>query len=198
MPKVYRELSTPKLLTSEFVAGVPIDKAASFSQETRNAIARTLLYMTIQELFVYRFMQTDPNFSNFLYDHNKQCINLIDFGAARHYEKPFVDGNALFLIIDYILRVSNYILFSGYMKLVWAAANKDQVSLISVSKELGFLTGDETAEMLHAHAEAGMVVGEPFLTDEPFDFAGTGTMLAPQLRLLTFLGNIKARSLPRE
>ena len=152
VPAVFPSVSTPQVLCSEFVEGIPIDKAASLSQVSRNAIARTLLYLTIQELFVYRFMQTDPNFSNFLYDHEKQRINLIDFGATREYSKDFVDG---------------------YMSLVWSAANKDKEGLIEVSKTLGFLTGDESAEMLHAHAEAGMVVGEPFLTDEPFDFAGS-------------------------
>ena len=152
VPAVFPEVSSPHVLCSEYVEGIPIDKAASLSQGSRNAIARTLLYLTIQELFVYRFMQTDPNFSNFLYDHERQQINLIDFGAAREYSKNFVDG---------------------YMTLVWAAANKDKKTLIEVSKTLGFLTGDESPEMLHAHAEAGMVVGEPFLTNEPFDFAGS-------------------------
>ena len=152
VPRVFQSLSTAQVLCSEFVRGIPIDKAESLSPATRNAIARTLLYITIQELFVYRLMQTDPNFSNFLYDHEAKRINLIDFGATREYSKEFVDG---------------------YMTLVWAAANRDKESLINVSKKLGFLTGDETAEMLHAHVEAGMVVGEPFLTDEPFDFAGS-------------------------
>lgn len=137
VPLTHASLSTTKILTSEFVMGIPIDKATAYSQSTRNAIARTMLYMTIQELFVYRFMQTDPNFSNFLYDNEKQRINLIDFGAAKSYSKTFVDG---------------------YMKLVWAAANKDQTGLIEVSKELGFLTGDETSEMLHAHAEVSIYV----------------------------------------
>jgi len=152
VPAVFPEVSSRHILCSEFVEGIPIDKAASLSQGSRNAIARTLLYLTIQELFVYRFMQTDPNFSNFLYDHERQKINLIDFGATREYSKSFVDG---------------------YMALVWAAANKDRESLIEVSKTLGFLTGDESSEMIDAHAEAGMVVGEPFLTHEPFDFAGS-------------------------
>ena len=105
VPAVFPEISSRHILCSEYVEGIPIDKAASLSQGSRNAIARTLLYLTIQELFVYRFMQTDPNFSNFLYDHEKQKINLIDFGAAREYSKTFVDG---------------------YMTLVWAAANKDR------------------------------------------------------------------------
>lgn len=36
-------------------------------------------------------MQTDPNWSNFLYDEATETINLIDFGAARDYPKRFVD-----------------------------------------------------------------------------------------------------------
>lgn len=152
VPQVYRDMSAPKVLTTEFVHGVPVDKTLALSQQTRNAIARTMLYLTIHELFVFRFMQTDPNFSNFLYDHEKQRVNLIDFGAARHFPKSFVEG---------------------YIKLVWAAANKDIDTIASVSKDLGFLTGDETQEMLSAHVNAGLVVGEPFLSNEPFDFAAS-------------------------
>lgn len=43
-------------------------------------------------------VQTDPNWSNFLYDDAKKLINLIDFGAARDYPKSFVD--------DYLRMVS--------------------------------------------------------------------------------------------
>lgn len=42
-------------------------------------------------LFVLLVMQTDPNWSNFLYDEATKSINLIDFGAARDYPKSFVD-----------------------------------------------------------------------------------------------------------
>ena len=79
----------------------------------------------------------------------------------------------------------------GYIRLVWAAANKDPKTLLDVSTELGFLTGtntrptmlhnhlghvvlnigQETPEMISAHVDAGMVVGEPFLSREPFNFA---------------------------
>lgn len=44
-------------------------------------------------------MQTDPNWSNFLYDETMNSINLIDFGAARDYPKSFVD--------DYLKMVSS-------------------------------------------------------------------------------------------
>lgn len=152
VPAVFPALSSNQVLTSEFVQGFPIDKAAELPQPVRNAIARAMLIMTFKELFEWRLVQSDPNFANFLYDHSQRRINLIDFGAAREYSKSFVDG---------------------YMHLVWAAANKDRDTIISVSKQLGFLTGDESAEMLAAHVGAGLVVGEPFLTDSEFDFAGS-------------------------
>lgn len=36
-------------------------------------------------------VQTDPNWSNFLYDEASKIINLIDFGAARDFPRSFVD-----------------------------------------------------------------------------------------------------------
>ncbi len=98
-------------------------------------------------------MQTDPNWSNFLYDKNSEKLHLIDFGASREYSKSFMDN---------------------YMKLVWGAANGDAEHVMEMSRELGFLTGDESLGMLEAHERASLVVGEPFLTDEPFDFHSSG------------------------
>ncbi len=154
VPRVIESLSTDQVLTTEFVHGITLDKAVDLDQSTRDAIARTILFLTIRELFEWRFMQTDPNFANFLFDRDARLINLIDFGASRAYEKPFVDG---------------------YMRLVWAAASRDEDALLDASRELGFLTGDEAPEMVSAHIEAAMVVGEPFNTapGEAFDFAGS-------------------------
>ncbi len=98
-------------------------------------------------------MQTDPNWSNFLYDNDSAKLHLVDFGASREYSKSFMDS---------------------YMQLVWAAANSNVKCVMEMSRELGFLTGDESLGMLEAHKEASLVVGEPFLTDEPFDFHSSG------------------------
>ncbi len=123
VPKIFPELSSKQVLTSSFVSGVPIDKAAVLSQQVRNAIARAMLVMTIKELFEWKFMQSDPNFSNFIYDHTTFTIHCIDFGAAREYSDQFVEG---------------------YIELVWAAANSDEEKLMEMSKQLGFLSGTDT------------------------------------------------------
>nr|KJB41751.1 hypothetical protein B456_007G118500 [Gossypium raimondii] len=98
VPLVVDDISSKRVLTTELISGVPIDKVALLDQGTRNYVGRNLLELTLMELFVFRFMQTDPNWSNFLYDEATKTINLIDFGAARDYPKRFVD--------DYLRMVS--------------------------------------------------------------------------------------------
>ncbi|KAL4105561.1 hypothetical protein PRIC1_003622 [Phytophthora ramorum] len=149
VPRVYRELSTSRILTTQLISGVAVDKAVHLSQDVRNSIGRRILDLTIHELFNWRFMQTDPNWSNFMYNASTDTIGLVDFGAAREYPKSFVDD---------------------YFNVVWAAANEDEKTLVDSSIKMHFLTGDESPAMMRAHIAAGMVVGEPFRSHEPFDF----------------------------
>jgi len=152
VPLVVDNLSRKKVLTTELVSGIPIDKVALLDQKTRNYIGEKLLELTLMELFVFRFMQTDPNWSNFLYDEATKLINLIDFGAARDYPKSFVDD---------------------YLGMVIACANGDADAVIEMSKRLGFLTGMESDIMLDAHVQAGFIVGLPFAKLGGYDFRST-------------------------
>ena len=99
VPEVIKSLSTKEVLTSTFVPGVAIDKAINLSQSIRNAIARTVLILTFRELFEWRFIQSDPNFANFLYDNSSRIIHLIDFGASREYSKDFVGSHTFSLFL---------------------------------------------------------------------------------------------------
>ncbi|KAJ6729704.1 hypothetical protein OIU85_020596 [Salix viminalis] len=149
VPLVVDDLSCKRVLSTEFVSGIPIDKVTLLNQETRNYVGRKLLELTLMELFVFRFMQTDPNWSNFLYEEATNTINLIDFGAARDYPKRFVDD---------------------YLRMVVACANGERDVVIEMSKRLGFLTGEESEAMLDAHVQAGFVVGLPFSNSGGYDF----------------------------
>lgn len=78
-----------------------------------------------QLFFLFQFhsvcwlYQTDPNWSNFLYDEATKTINLIDFGAARDYPKHFVD-NYLRMVI-FLLWVQLWFLFFSYFTPVFLA-----------------------------------------------------------------------------
>jgi aarF domain-containing kinase len=51
-----------------------------------------------------------------------------------------------------------------YLRMVRACAMRDREGVISASLKLGFLTGDETKEMVDLHVQAGFIIGEPFGT----------------------------------
>ncbi|KAK9764496.1 hypothetical protein K7432_007935 [Basidiobolus ranarum] len=80
VPKVYLDLSTSMILTTEFMDGVPLNKAARFDQQTRNMIGEKILRLCLRELFEFRYMQTDPNWTNFLY--NEKTRKVIRGGFA--------------------------------------------------------------------------------------------------------------------
>jgi aarF domain-containing kinase len=151
VPNPIVDLTTDEVITSEYISGGTIDKVATIaSQQERNRIGHTILYLTMKELFDWRFMQTDPNWGNFLYDVNTRTTGLIDFGATREYSKSFVDG---------------------YLRIVWSSAIRDEATLIEQSYHMGFLTGQENEVMLRAHKLSGYTVGEPFYKEnEAFDF----------------------------
>eukprot|EP01018_Ginkgo_biloba_P008511 Gb_04260 [translate_table: standard] len=152
VPLVIDEISSRRVLSTELVPGISIDRVAQLNQETRDYVGRKLLEITLKELFVFHFMQTDPNWSNFLYDASKSTINLIDFGAVREYPVHFVDN---------------------YLRMVLACANQDRENVIKMSCKLGFLTGMESQIMLDAHTQAAFVVGLPFSKTGGFDFGST-------------------------
>ncbi|XP_016120908.1 atypical kinase ADCK3, mitochondrial-like [Sinocyclocheilus grahami] len=68
VPEVIDELSSQHVLTTELVPGFPLDQADGLSQELKNEICENILSLCLRELFEFRYMQTDPNWSNFFYD----------------------------------------------------------------------------------------------------------------------------------
>lgn len=65
-----------------------------------SCFAFLVLQSHIVLLYVLDVMQTDPNWSNFLYDEATKSINLIDFGAARDFPKSFVDNYLKMVLIS--------------------------------------------------------------------------------------------------
>jgi len=153
VPAVVDALSSQRVLTTEWMAGEPIDKAARrMSPAERDRVGSRLLWLSLVELSRFRFMQTDPNWSNFLYERRTGQLSLIDFGACQSYDPWFADE---------------------YLRLVRACADgaSRREEILRLSRSLGFLTGEESQQMLDAHVSAAVLVGEPFAEGhQPFDF----------------------------
>ena len=154
IPAVIDHLSTKNVLTTAFFDGITLDNAVNEDQETRNRIGESILELCLLELFKFKAMQTDPNWSNFLFDPSTKTIGLIDFGSSRDFRLGFVDN---------------------YIQIIRASANNDAKLVEKLSVEGGFLTGYETREMVDAHVKAVMILGEVFRMPEPFDFGQQNT-----------------------
>ncbi|KAH9514234.1 Atypical kinase coq8a, mitochondrial [Bulinus truncatus] len=149
VPEVIDELSDKNVLTTEFIEGFPVDQCVNLDQDIRNKIANAILKLCLTELFEWRFMQTDPNWSNFFYNPQSDKLILLDFGASRDFSKKFVDK---------------------YILVIKAAAEGNRKEVLHRSRDLGFLTGYETKIMEEAHCDAVEILGEAFSVDV-FDFS---------------------------
>ncbi|XP_053329124.1 atypical kinase COQ8B, mitochondrial [Spea bombifrons] len=154
VPQVIDEFTTERVLTMELVSGVPLDQCVSLAQETRNEISHNILRLCLQEIFQFRFMQTDPNWSNFFYDEENNKVVLLDFGASREFGEEFTDD---------------------YIEVVKAAVDGDRGKVLQKSRDLKFLTGFETKVFEDAHVDAIMILGEAFASDGPFNFGTQNT-----------------------
>lgn len=119
------------------------------SYEDRLFIAGAMLRLCLRELFELRCMQTDPNWSNFMYDAVSRQLVLIDFGSTRFYTAEFIDN---------------------YRNVIRAAIRDDNAEVLDISRRMGFLTGYETKQMEDAHVAAVMTLGELFRYPGEFDF----------------------------
>ncbi len=83
VPVLEPSLTTDRVLAMTFVEGVPIESLDTAPQATRDAAMTALMDLVLHELFVFGWMQTDPNFANYRYQAATGRIVLLDFGATR-------------------------------------------------------------------------------------------------------------------
>jgi aarF domain-containing kinase len=151
VPKIYLEASGKQVLTMEFMEGIGVTRVTSFNQEQRDWIGTQILRLCLREITEFKFMQTDPNWTNFLYNAEKNKLELLDFGASREYPDKFI---------------------TLYVRLLEAASRLDKAAVKTLSEELGYLTGHESKAMFDAHITSVLTLAEPFLDSAPevYDF----------------------------
>ncbi len=147
VPALHKDLSTPRILTTDFATGVSIDQLAqvAHSQDLRDHIATSLARLALRELFEFRLMQTDPNFANYLYDASSGRIALIDFGATQALDPELVEV---------------------FRHLGRALRDKNRPLAIETGRQVGFISERDSA----AHVEG--VVDIMLLSSEPMRYPG--------------------------
>ncbi len=150
VPDVHEDLSTSSILAMDRLHGVPLEDLCSpqYSDAERNRAAALLLRLVLREFFEFHFVQSDPNFANYLLLRDGR-IGLIDLGAG--YAAPPA-------------------LCRSYADLFRACADDDHQAQRAIATQIGFLGPSDGAGASQAMIDLISLATEPFRHEGLYDF----------------------------
>lgn len=153
VPAVVESLSGKSVLAMDYVEGVPVEQLVDHTQSLRDHVATAMFELMFRELFELRYMQTDPNFANYLYNENEQRIVLLDFGATRRFGAQFS---------------------RDYAALIRAALQRDDEAICDAARSVGYSVGVRGSVYQQLLLELFNIVLEPLRHDSALDFGSAG------------------------
>ncbi len=165
VPRVHEDFTTKHVLAMDLARGLPIEelRARGTPQAARDAAGTLLQKLLFRELFEFRFVQTDPNFANYLIApaNDEPCdaaldeharILLLDFGASREYPREFV---------------------ACYGRLCRAVIAGDRDGTQRAATEIGYLRPDDPEHHVRAVIDLVWLVCEPLRHEGVYRFERT-------------------------
>jgi predicted unusual protein kinase regulating ubiquinone biosynthesis (AarF/ABC1/UbiB family) len=119
IPSIVPELSTLRVLTSEWVDGQPWAVfEASATPETRGRAAEVLFRFAQRSIYCHRIFNGDPHPGNYRF-HPDGSVTFLDFGLVKHWTKEETD--ALWPVIDPLidgdaLRTTELMVTAGFLQ----------------------------------------------------------------------------------
>jgi predicted unusual protein kinase regulating ubiquinone biosynthesis (AarF/ABC1/UbiB family) len=157
VPDVHDDLTTSRVLAMDRILGVPLEDVMGpeHPQEMRDEIAARLLELVFRELFEFRLLQTDPNFSNYFLLPDGRTLGLLDFGATREISRE---------------------LSERYRELLRAVLQGDRRGVRKASVEIGFLREDDPEHRTDHFVELMRLLFEPIYRPGTYDFGTSNIM----------------------
>jgi predicted unusual protein kinase regulating ubiquinone biosynthesis (AarF/ABC1/UbiB family) len=149
VPQVDSTLCTEQILCMDYLPGVSLNAAVARQPQLRDAIPALLLDLFFCELFQLRRVQTDPNPANFRYSLDADRLQLLDFGAVRHFSAEFV---------------------ARYAAAISAATDRQPGPLAEALEALGFFSQRHDAANRAVVLDIFIEATEPLRTPGPYDF----------------------------
>ncbi len=104
VPKPFADLSTPRLLTMEWLDGSRLLDWKDAPAEVRNRIAEALFLAWYRPFYRMGVIHGDPHLGNYTVaraDADSAVVNLLDFGCVRIFPPRFIEGvNELYRAIE--------------------------------------------------------------------------------------------------
>ena len=92
VPSPFKNLSTDKLLTMEWLEGKALNKFYSSNKVIRNRIAENLFNAWYYPFYKFGIIHGDPHPGNYTIANDGTSLNLLDFGCIRIFNPKFVGG----------------------------------------------------------------------------------------------------------
>jgi predicted unusual protein kinase regulating ubiquinone biosynthesis (AarF/ABC1/UbiB family) len=153
VPRVHEDFTTHGILAMDRLHGVPLEDLCGpeHTDAQRDATAALLLRIVLRELFEFHFVQSDPNFANYLWLRDGR-VGLIDLGAG--YAAP-----------ESLCR--------AYARLFRASLREDRDALREIAREIGFLADTDAEPAVQALLDLIELVTEPFRQAGAYDFGSS-------------------------
>jgi predicted unusual protein kinase regulating ubiquinone biosynthesis (AarF/ABC1/UbiB family) len=151
VPAAHADLTTRRVLAMDFVAGEPLDGLVDpgASQARRDAVGAALERLVFRELFEFHFMQTDPNFANYLIEPGSDRVALLDLGSAREVPAE---------------------LAARYAAVVRATLAGDRAGIRGGAEAIGYLAPGEREDRARGVEDLILAICEPLRHAGVYDF----------------------------
>ena len=154
VPHVHPALTTERVLAMDYLEGLPLEDLCGpeHTQATRDAVGSALYRLLLRELFHLRFVQSDPNFANYLWLPQSRRVGLIDLGAAHPVPAR---------------------LASAYERMLRAALAGNSAELRRFALDLGFVAVGDGEPSIRGVVRLLEIGCEPFATAGNYDFGAS-------------------------
>ncbi len=129
VPKIVDELSTKRLLTTEWVEGDKILNFVDAPVEQRNELALNMFRAWYVPLYYYGIIHGDPHLGNFSV-RKDNSINLMDFGCVRVFRPEFVGG--VIDLYNALMRKDMALAVHAYETWGFHNLKKEQIEILNV------------------------------------------------------------------
>jgi len=122
VPEVVREATTRRVLTMEFVDGIPPGEAVSdrYPGHLRDQWGHALFEFTLRGLFEHRFLHADPNFANFAFREDGK-VAVYDYGCMKEIPADIA---------------------AGYSALIYAVIRRRKTAIPEILRDMGVYKED--------------------------------------------------------
>jgi predicted unusual protein kinase regulating ubiquinone biosynthesis (AarF/ABC1/UbiB family) len=133
IPRIYRDLTTRRVLTMELVEGIKVTDLAALERAgiDKHLVAQKLIEMFTQQILRDGFFHADPHPGNIMVQPGPRIV-LLDFGLAKDFPPAFRDA---------------------FVRLTFAILSSNRDAIITAFHDLGFRTRDGSPDTLLMLAE---------------------------------------------